>query len=152
VHEVTVRRYISKGTVPAVKVGGRVRVRESDIKRVVLPIKRENGQKSDKERIRKAIEMIYAVRSRSKPGKPSTEELIRMVRGERQHTRLKESEKGLDSMAKRSIKKVSKAELARRKKLMEEARKLRDRQPPLGMSTAELVHLARTEREWLYGR
>jgi excisionase family DNA binding protein len=84
VHEVTVRRYIAKGTVPAVKIGGGVRVRESDIKKVILPVGRGDGRsESDKERIKRAIEMIYAVRSRSKPGKPSAAELIRMVRDER---------------------------------------------------------------------
>jgi excisionase family DNA binding protein len=151
VHEVTVRRYISKGTVPAVKVGGSVRVRESDIDEIVLPTRGGKGGADQKRnRIREAIEAIYEIRSHTKPGKPSAEELIRMVRGERRHLGSKESEKNLYSTAKRSIKKVSEAELARRKKLMEEARRLRDSQPPLGITTAELIHLARTERDWRY--
>ncbi len=41
-------------------------------------------------------------------------------------------------------------ETERRKKLMEETRARRDRRPPLGITTAELVRLARTAREWMY--
>jgi predicted RNase H-like HicB family nuclease len=41
-------------------------------------------------------------------------------------------------------------EARRRKVLVKHLVKMRDELPPLGMTTAELVHLAREERTWLY--
>ena len=41
-------------------------------------------------------------------------------------------------------------EIQRRKALVERILKMREGLPPLGMTTAELVHLAREERNWLY--
>ena len=41
-------------------------------------------------------------------------------------------------------------EMERRRKIVEEMRARRDRRPPLGMTTAELVRLARTARDWMY--
>ena len=38
----------------------------------------------------------------------------------------------------------------RRKVLVKDLAKMRGELPPLGMTTAELVHLAREERKWLY--
>lgn len=47
--------------------------------------------------------------------------------------------------------KLSKADLRRRKALMKRTLELRRGLPPLGMTTAELLQLARKERDWLYG-
>lgn len=41
-------------------------------------------------------------------------------------------------------------EMERRKKIAEEMRRLRASSPPLGITTAELVHLARRARDWMY--
>ncbi len=41
-------------------------------------------------------------------------------------------------------------ERLRRKALVERILRMREELPPLGMTTAELVHLAREERKWLY--
>ncbi len=45
---------------------------------------------------------------------------------------------------------ISDEEIQRRKELMKRILKMRDELPPLGMTTAELVRLARRESDWLY--
>lgn len=47
---------------------------------------------------------------------------------------------------------VPNQELNRRKSLVKRVLKMREELPALGMTTADLVDLARTERMWLYER
>lgn len=47
--------------------------------------------------------------------------------------------------------KPSRRELARRRRTFEQMQREREATPPIGITTAELVRLSRTSRDWMYG-
>lgn len=147
-HPITIRRHIKSGLLPAVRIGRAVRVRASDVEAFATP-ERSSGPKlpyrwpptpEDIAERTKVMEETFARRDARAPLGISTTDLVREARRE------------LGGWAERRAGRqlLTPAELARRKKLFEEARALRAKQPPLGMTTAELVHLARTARDWMY--
>ena len=89
INELTVRRHIRKGQLPAVKIGGRVRVRKEDLERFVTPVsvqqKRLIVPPASPEEIarRKALAgRVDALRAKMKPLGTSTPELVRIAREE----------------------------------------------------------------------
>jgi excisionase family DNA binding protein len=93
VNEFTVRRHIRNGDLPAIKVGGRVRVRRADVEAFMKPI-------------------------------VPAQTLI--------------------------IKPVTADDIARRRAIAAHLDSLRAQMKPLGMTTAELIRLARHEEEMKY--
>jgi len=137
VHPITVRRLIASGRLPAVRIGRAVRVRREDVENVGSPEKRrrELSEPSEEEwqRRREAAQRLLQLRDSMtvyQTDVPSSlvtsEELIRQERRmlARKHNR---SRKPFDEM-----------------------RKLRDQMEPMDISTAELVRLGRSAREWMY--
>jgi excisionase family DNA binding protein len=108
-HPITVRRHITAGRLPAVRIGRSVRVPASAVEALV--------------------------------GQPPVSDLRAAYRAEPAVGK---------GRAMRRLGPVTKEERRRRRRLFEQARALRAQQPPLRMSTAEVVHLARTARDWMY--
>ena len=102
VHQLTVRRHIKDGSLPAVRVGRAIRVKEDDLNAFLEPTR--------------------ATRQ------GTTEELRAWIHRE-----------------------LTPGELEQRRLAFERMTDLRETLPPLGMSTATLVRVARRSREWVYG-
>jgi excisionase family DNA binding protein len=136
VHPITVRRLIASGRLPAVRIGRAVRVREADVAKVgtmpraKLPY-RWPPTKEEMERRRKIGEEMLRLRESTGvyqtqvvSSHPTAEELARQQRRMRARKR--------------------------HRKPFDEMLKLRDAMEPMDISTAELVRLGRSAREWMY--
>ncbi len=132
VHPITVRRHIKAGRLRAVRIGRAVRVREADLA-VLLRQDHDASPSADSERRRRAARQLLALRESMgvyQTDTPSplvtSEELIRQERRmlARKHDRWR--------------------------KPFDEMRKLRDQMKPMDISTADLVRLARSAREWMH--
>ncbi len=138
VHPITVRRLIASGRLAAVRIGRAVRVREADLRNAVSPPKKRRppasaGSEEEWQRRREAAEHMLQLRdsmgeyeTEAAPSRMTTAELIRQERRklDRKHHRWR--------------------------KPFDEMRKLRNQMKPMDISTAELVRLARSSREWMY--
>lgn len=135
-HPITVRRLIASGRLPAVRIGRAVRVREGDVSRIASPepgLRAREVTAQQLDRARQAARRLIELRDQKsaygeaeKASRMTTEEMIRQERRmlARKHDRWR--------------------------KPFDEMKKLRDQMAPMDISTAELVRLARSAREWMY--
>ena len=88
VNEFTIRRHIRKGDLPAVKVGGRVRVRRADVEAFMKPMVTQRtaliktATPEDIARRRAIAAHLDGLRAQMKPLGMTTAELIRLARQE----------------------------------------------------------------------